>query len=104
MQGKGCRDSEAWQKAMDLVVQCGRAFKCSPESDAYVLATLILRVAVPANIARGHESESRGACIRDHGMLQFGNSSKGPSTNHALGNQSEPVLHLAEPEVLVRVK
>jgi len=43
---------------MDLAVQCCRAFKCSPESDAYVLATLILRaaVAVPANIAQGQES------------------------------------------------
>jgi len=66
MQGRGYRDLPAWQKAMDLAVQCCRAFKCSPESDAYVLATLILRaaVAVPANIAQGQESETKAACIR----------------------------------------
>lgn len=66
MHERGYRDVEAWQKAMDLAVQCCRAFKCSPESDAYVLATLILRaaVAVPANIAQGHESETKGAAIR----------------------------------------
>ncbi len=57
---------EAWQKAMDLAVQCCRAFKCSPESDAYVLAALTLRaaVAIPANIAQGHESENKAAYIR----------------------------------------
>ena len=66
MKGRSYRDLEAWQKAMDLAVQCCRAFKCSPESDAYVLATLILRaaVAVPSSIAQGHESDSKGACIR----------------------------------------
>ncbi len=66
MKARSYRDLEAGQKAMDLAVQCCRAFKCSPESDAYVLATLILRaaVAVPASIAQGHESDSKAAFIR----------------------------------------
>ena len=66
MKGRGYRDLEAWQKAMDLAVQCCRSFKCSHESDAYVLATLILRaaVAVPSSIAQAFESDSKGASIR----------------------------------------
>jgi four helix bundle protein len=66
MKGRGYRDLEAWQKAMDLAVQCCRSFKCSHESDAYVLATLILRaaVAVPSSIAQAYESDSKGGSIR----------------------------------------
>ena len=77
MKGRGYQGLEAWQKAMDLAVQCCRAFRCSPESDAYVLATLILRaaVAIPANIAQGHESESKAATIR-HLSVAIGSLAK----------------------------
>jgi four helix bundle protein len=66
VKGRGYQALEAWQKAMDLAVQCCRAFRCFPESDAYVLATLILRaaVAIPASIAQARESESKAATIR----------------------------------------
>ena len=50
------RDLEAWQKAMDLVVDCYDVASRLPRTETYGLASQLQRAAisVPANIAEGH--------------------------------------------------
>ncbi len=49
------RDLVAWQKAIDLVVECYRAAETFPRSEIYGLSSQLQRaaVSVPANIAEG---------------------------------------------------
>lgn len=52
---KSYRDLMVWSKAMDLVVECYKATKDFPKTEAYGLVSQIQRAAVsiPANIAEG---------------------------------------------------
>ena len=52
---KSYRDLIAWQKAVELVVECYRATEGFPKSETYGLSSQLQRaaVSVPANIAEG---------------------------------------------------
>lgn len=56
------RDLKVWKKSMDLVMECYKATKLLPKTEAYGLASQIQRAAVsiPANIAEGHGREHLG--------------------------------------------
>ena len=56
MAGKGFRELEVWQLAMDLVEDCYRITRRLPIEERYGLTSQIRRAAVsiPANVAEGH--------------------------------------------------
>jgi four helix bundle protein len=55
MASRSYKDLEAWQKAMDLVIECYQCTQNFPKSEVYGLTNQLQRaaVSVPANIAEG---------------------------------------------------
>jgi four helix bundle protein len=60
------RDLVAWQKAMDLAVDCYRSTKNFPQDERYGLTSQIRRASssITANIAEGQGRETTGAFIQ----------------------------------------
>ncbi len=56
---KSYRDLDAWQKAMDMVIECYKKVKKFPSNEKYGLTSQIQRAAVsiPANIAEGQSRQ-----------------------------------------------
>jgi four helix bundle protein len=59
---KSYRDLVVWQKAMELAVQTYRLCRLLPGTERFGLVSQLQRaaVAIPANLAEGHERRSRG--------------------------------------------
>jgi four helix bundle protein len=89
MAGKGFRELEVWQLAMDLVEHCYRISGCLPIEERYGLTSQIRRAAVsiPSNVAEGHNRRLPKP-YRNH-------------VNIALGSQAELETLL---ELAVRLK
>lgn len=60
------QDLIAWRQAIELAAECHTLFQLLPEEERFNLGDEILRtgVAIPSNIAAGHECESRKAGLR----------------------------------------
>jgi len=71
------QDLEAWQKAMDLVVECYQATQPFPSNETYGLTSQIRRsaVSVPANIAEGHGRQHQTEFIQ-HLSIAYGSLSE----------------------------
>ncbi len=66
MHGRGYRDLEVWQKAMDLAVDCYRLSEGFPKHELYGLTSQLRRAAmsIPANIAEGEGRQHTGEFIQ----------------------------------------
>ena len=66
MEVRTYRDLEAWQKGMDLVVECYRHTRRLPASETYGLRSQLERaaVSVPANMTEGRGRQHLGEFIQ----------------------------------------
>lgn len=103
MSGKGYRDLEVWQKAMDLVVFCYEMTNGFPRSEMYGLSSQLRRAAVsiPANIAEGCARQYAKEFIQ-HLSIAYGSAAElethvlvAERLGYVNGNEVEAVLDKA---------